>query len=79
MLRRGQETSMYVLIIVGMMVEVTGPQFVTRPKIEYYQSKEHCQQYGIKHIKEFMASLPKEPLLFAAKCVEIGEMDGVPA
>lgn len=70
---------MYVLIVVGLMMETTGPQFVTRPKIEYYQSKEQCQQYGLAHIKEFMAGLPKEPVLFAAKCVEVGQMDGEPA
>lgn len=70
---------MFVLIVVTVMMEVNGPQLATRPEIEYYTSIEQCQKYGVNHIKEFLATLPKEPALIAAKCVKVGKMDGDPA
>lgn len=70
---------MFILVVVAIVMTQEGPQVLTRPNVEYYQSRESCAQYGAKHIKEFVSDLKLEPAVLAAKCVKVGEMDGDPA
>ena len=52
---------------------------ITRPDIGYYQTEELCKADGVAQLKRFIAGLPTEPEVLAAKCVKITGPEGTPA
>lgn len=73
---------MFVLVLVAVYyVEGNIPPIavVTKPTLQFYQSEELCRSDGKNQATRFMAEVPKGPIAFAAKCVEISGPAGRPA
>lgn len=70
---------MYVLILFAIIMGPDGPIPITRPSVEYYKTEADCKKLGVRHIKEFMAAFDQEKAIFAAKCVEVKQIEGEPA
>lgn len=73
---------MFVLVLVAVYYVDGGDPpvaLVTKPTLQHYISKEACQADGKKQVIQFTSEVPKAPIAFAAKCVEITGPAGKPA
>jgi hypothetical protein len=71
---------MYVMILMAAyyVADAQPPLvIVTRPSLEHYASKEMCAADGERQAKLFMQEVPKTPILFAGKCVEVKGPAGI--
>lgn len=73
---------MYTLVLVAILTSNNPDapiQLLTRPSVGYYVNEEFCRADGANQLKKFVAELPSDPKLLAAKCVKITGPEGNPA